>query len=403
MQPCSSCGHTRIVRDESGREIAGGAQVSLKSGPTGLCSFCWKATPEGRQWRAEFDRMLGKSRKDKEEKTMATATASDTIQPPPGADIEGLTDRLADAIALYRKHGLERIKAALEGGAALAELKDALRHGDFGPHVERLGLGERTARRWMQLAESGWTAEEIQGLGGIKAAVQAHSAQRAEQRWQETELPETPADSPKTDTVSVLPDLPTHTCWDCTVQYECEGETCPCKGSPDVDPQCRSCWEAEEAKAAASAIRACRECGCTDDEPCSHDESGDTCFWVEEDLCDLCEQREGAGSLAPGSKTDTVSVLPSPPAPPSLPFRRCQECGVNTPRRNSAHCRPCEYRHVWAANPGAASLIRENERLRKEIKGLKYMLAHGISGKRSPVAEEPGPVAAGMSAAWETA
>ena len=369
MRPCSSCGHTRIVRDESGREIAGGAQVSTKSGPTGLCGFCWEATDEGRQWRAEFDRMLGKSSKDKEAKTMATATASDTIQPAPGADIEGLTDRLADAIALYRKHGLERIRAALEGGAALAELKDALRHGDFGPHVERLGLGERTVRRWMQLAESGWSAEEIQGLGGIKAAVQAHSAQRAEQRWQETELPETPADSPKTDTVSVLPDLPTHTCWDCTVQYECEGETCPCKGSLGIDPQCRSCWEAEEARAAA------------------FDAGG-----ADEDGQDL----------PPPPKTDTVSVLPSPPAPPVLPFRRCQECGVNTPRRNSVHCRPCEYRHVWAANPGAASLIRENERLRKEIKGLKYMLAHGISGKRSPVAEEGAPSMAGMSARWET-
>lgn len=31
--------------------------------------------------------------------------------------------------------------------------------------------------------------------------------------------------------------------------------------------------------------RACRQCGCTDDQPCP---SG--CFWVEEDLCSACAE-----------------------------------------------------------------------------------------------------------------
>ena len=223
--------------------------------------------------------------------------------------IEDLTDRLADAIVLYRKHGLERIRAALEGGAALTDLKGALLHGDFGPHVERLGLGERTARRWMQLHNSGLSAEDVQAIGGIKKTVQYHLADRDRERWERTEWPETPEPSeapdaheppPKTDTVAVLPDP--------------DPETAP----------------AEPGDAEGEA-------------------------WAR--------FYDGTGPK-PGRPESTAGL------------RECLTCR-NTPRRGSEFCRPCEY--ACAADFGQESvmvetLIRENHRLRKSVKGLKFML-----------------------------
>ena len=35
----------------------------------------------------------------------------------------------------------------------------------------------------------------------------------------------------------------------------------------------------------------CRECGCTDSQACM-DDDGDSCFWVEEDLCSSCAPAE---------------------------------------------------------------------------------------------------------------
>ena len=32
----------------------------------------------------------------------------------------------------------------------------------------------------------------------------------------------------------------------------------------------------------------CRQCGCTELQPCIHPATGMTCAWVEKDLCDFC-------------------------------------------------------------------------------------------------------------------
>ena len=45
---CKSCGHTGIVKDAAGQELAGGAHVAM----TGLCWFCWVKTPAGEARRA---------------------------------------------------------------------------------------------------------------------------------------------------------------------------------------------------------------------------------------------------------------------------------------------------------------------------------------------------------------
>lgn len=39
----------------------------------------------------------------------------------------------------------------------------------------------------------------------------------------------------------------------------------------------------------------CRECGCTEDEACVDDVTGDPCFWVEPDLCSACAEEAFTG------------------------------------------------------------------------------------------------------------
>ena len=51
---CRSCGHTGIARDEAGEEYGGGAHVEM----TGLCWFCWKTSPEGKESMARLETAL---------------------------------------------------------------------------------------------------------------------------------------------------------------------------------------------------------------------------------------------------------------------------------------------------------------------------------------------------------
>ena len=93
----------------------------------------------------------------------------------PRPDIELLTDELVEAQAAFKTHGIERTRAALRGGAALARLKTLLPHGGFTVHVETHGYTARTAQRWMHLNELALrlelTAEDIQERGGIGKAL----------------------------------------------------------------------------------------------------------------------------------------------------------------------------------------------------------------------------------------
>jgi transcription elongation factor Elf1 len=45
----------------------------------------------------------------------------------------------------------------------------------------------------------------------------------------------------------------------------------------------------------------CRVCGCTDVDPCITD-LGETCAWVEPDLCNFCAEIEGASLVVPVSE-----------------------------------------------------------------------------------------------------
>ena len=46
--------------------------------------------------------------------------------------------------------------------------------------------------------------------------------------------------------------------------------------------------EHEKKPAKANKVRSCRVCGCTETTPCIDKESGDSCAWIETDLCSAC-------------------------------------------------------------------------------------------------------------------
>jgi len=41
--------------------------------------------------------------------------------------------------------------------------------------------------------------------------------------------------------------------------------------------------------------RVCRECGCSYFNPCMNTITGNTCYWVAEDLCSFCAAKEMTG------------------------------------------------------------------------------------------------------------
>ena len=66
------------------------------------------------------------------------------------------------------------IQSALDGGHALTLAKSRINHGDCLPWLKRTKrMGQRRAQRWMKLASTGLSAEEVAERGGIVKAVAA--------------------------------------------------------------------------------------------------------------------------------------------------------------------------------------------------------------------------------------
>ena len=86
--------------------------------------------------------------------------------------IEELIGAAADGFQRYQRADDDRTQAALDVGAALTQLRELLPHGDFLPAIRRLGIADRTARDWMQLARSGMKTATVADLGGIRAALE---------------------------------------------------------------------------------------------------------------------------------------------------------------------------------------------------------------------------------------
>ena len=88
--------------------------------------------------------------------------------------LEDLIDEVDDCDGRYERNRLDMIPSALDGGHALTLAKSRLNHGDWLPWLKRTKrMGQRRAQRWMKLASTGLSAEEVAERGGIVKAVAA--------------------------------------------------------------------------------------------------------------------------------------------------------------------------------------------------------------------------------------
>ncbi|NLS07629.1 DUF3102 domain-containing protein [Rhizobium sp. P32RR-XVIII] len=84
------------------------------------------------------------------------------------ADLAECVKLASEASALAE---MTTIDKALEAGSLLCQAKDACKHGEWLPFLERAGVGERQARRLMQISRSGLKSDTVSDLGGIKGAL----------------------------------------------------------------------------------------------------------------------------------------------------------------------------------------------------------------------------------------
>ena len=99
-------------------------------------------------------------------------TKSETVAEMP--DLETVLGQLHDAVARHKRGRKDAIQAAIDGGLALAALRDRAQHGDWGRWVRQAGLTERTAHNWRRLAGLGMTAEQVVAEGGLRKTLAKH-------------------------------------------------------------------------------------------------------------------------------------------------------------------------------------------------------------------------------------
>ena len=81
---------------------------------------------------------------------------------------ETVRELLAESDALATKS----IDKALEAGRLLVIAREGCRHGEWLPFLERAGIGERKAQRYMTLARSGVTSVTVSEMGGIRVTLE---------------------------------------------------------------------------------------------------------------------------------------------------------------------------------------------------------------------------------------
>ena len=88
-------------------------------------------------------------------------------------DLEQSAMRLREYVANYGVNDSLRIHNAIEGGKELLTVRPNFHYGEWGPWLVDVGLKERTARRWISLADTGLTPAEVRAIGGIDAAIKS--------------------------------------------------------------------------------------------------------------------------------------------------------------------------------------------------------------------------------------
>jgi hypothetical protein len=82
-----------------------------------------------------------------------------------------LAERIRATVLASSAAEMTAIKKAIEAGSLLIEAKGCCRHGDWLPFLQRAGMRERNAQRYMKLAKSGLKSDTVSDLGGIKATL----------------------------------------------------------------------------------------------------------------------------------------------------------------------------------------------------------------------------------------
>ena len=91
-----------------------------------------------------------------------------------------LAERAGEAARASTALARRSTDAKLEAGALLIEARAESRRGQWKPVLARAGIDERTARRWMQAARSGLSAEDIDARGGVRAVLRTLADERRE-------------------------------------------------------------------------------------------------------------------------------------------------------------------------------------------------------------------------------
>ena len=86
-----------------------------------------------------------------------------------------LTKWAEDIAALHQEieeHNKEVAQKALKAGRKLNEAKQMVGHGSWSEWLSGIGIGERTAQRYMQLDRHAIISDTVTDLGGIRAALE---------------------------------------------------------------------------------------------------------------------------------------------------------------------------------------------------------------------------------------
>ena len=81
-----------------------------------------------------------------------------------------LAETVRSANSAREQAELEAIEQAQEVGRLLCEAKDHCQHGQWLPFLERAGLSERKAQRWMKLHRGRLQSDTVSLLGGVTPA-----------------------------------------------------------------------------------------------------------------------------------------------------------------------------------------------------------------------------------------
>ena len=77
----------------------------------------------------------------------------------------------------------KRVEFALAAGEKLATIRETLPHGEWLPYLERLGLNERTGRRWIAAAAGGFEIGHVADLGLARTAGLVTALDRDYPEW----------------------------------------------------------------------------------------------------------------------------------------------------------------------------------------------------------------------------